>query len=115
MQDNKRDISVLKHIIDYCTIEEALSFVENDYEQLLKSNVCKNALALCILQIGELSVVLSDEFKSLHPQMPWRDIKLMRNVVAHSYGSFNTELLWETVTADIPNLKAFYESALLEF
>lgn len=66
-------------------------------------------LALCVLQIGELVGVLTDEFKEEHSEMPWKDIKQMRNVVAHRYGAFDFDILWETVTDDIPTLKEFCE------
>ena len=108
-----RDQSVLRHIIKYCEeITFTLSQVENDHDRLLASSVHVNALALCILQIGELSTVLSDGFKDAHPEMPWRDIKRMRNIVAHHYGSFNREMLWNTVQTDIPQLRQFCEDVL---
>lgn len=67
----------------------------------------RNAVALCVLQIGELVSVLSDDFKAEHSQIPWRDIKAMRNIVAHHYGSIDTEILWNTTLEDIPALEAF--------
>ena len=108
-----RDQSVIRHMIQYCDeITFTLSQVDNDHDHLLASSVHVNALALCILQIGELSTVLSDEFKDAHPEMPWRDIKRMRNIVAHHYGSFNREMLWNTVQTDIPQLRQFCEDVL---
>lgn len=108
-----RDQSALRHIIQYCDeIVFTLSQVGNDHDRLLESSVHVNALALCILQIGELSTVLSDAYKTAHSEMPWRDIKRMRNIVAHHYGSFNKEMLWNTVQTDIPQLRQFCENAL---
>lgn len=34
-------------------------------------------------------------------------IKQMRNMVAHRYGSFDYDILWEVVVDDIPALAAF--------
>ena len=45
-------------------------------------------------------------------QVPWRDIKHMRNHVAHHYGYFDFDILWEVITEDIPDLKAFCGSML---
>lgn len=108
-----RDENVIRHIIDYCEqIEETNREFENDYEVFDKSNTYRNALSLCILQIGELVTVLSDEFKEAHTEIPWRDIKAMRNIVAHKYGTVNKEMLWNTAHEDIIELKAFCSNVL---
>ena len=65
MQINERDKNVLEHIVNYC--EEIESFVKrfgDDYSQFCKDKAYKNACSLDILQIGELEVHLSDEFKT---------------------------------------------------
>ena len=59
-----RDVSILKHIMEYCSrIEEAILFFGDDYDKFKDNNIYKDAVSLCILQIGELSGVLTDEFK----------------------------------------------------
>jgi uncharacterized protein with HEPN domain len=39
--------------------------------------------------------------------MPWQDIKRMRNIAAHRYGSFDAEVLWDTIVNDIPSLRDY--------
>ena len=68
----------------------------------MSNAVYRNAVALCILQIGELVGNLSDEFKAEHTVMPWRQIKLMRNIVAHRYGTVDHSITWDVVENDIP-------------
>ena len=72
----------------------------------------RNACAMCILQIGELAGHFSPEFRSSHGQMPWNEIRAMRNVVAHAYGSISIQTTWETIEQDIPALRAFCRDAL---
>ena len=106
-----RDNSVIEHIKGYCEeIEKELKEIDNDKERFLNSSVYKNSLALCVLQIGELVGLLSEEYKLSNQEMDWRNIKGMRNVVAHKYGSFDFDVLWETVTEDIPMLYEFCKS-----
>lgn len=38
----------------------------------------------------------------------------MRNMVAHSYGSMDRQIIWETAIVDIPTLKQFCEEQLEE-
>ena len=46
--------------------------------------------------------------------MPWNEIRAMRNIVAHAYGSISVQMTWETIEKDIPALKAFCGNALRE-
>ena len=39
--------------------------------------------------------------------MPWNEIRGMRNVMAHAYGSISIQTTWEAIEQDIPALKAF--------
>lgn len=108
MLDSTRDASVLEHMLDYCVeIERTLGEISFQRESFDKSSTHRNALALCVLQIGELVGILSDDFKKANAEIPWKDIKQMRNIVAHKYGSFDFDILWEVVSEDIPKLKEF--------
>ena len=69
-------------------------------------------MALCILQIGELVGKLTDEFRAEHPDVPWQQIKAMRNIVAHQYGTVDAEITWEIITEDIPKLKSYCQTII---
>ena len=98
MKPLDRNIGALEHIVVYC--------------QQIEQTVERNAAALCILQIGELVGKLTDEFREQHPAVPWRQIKAMRNIVAHSYGTVDPEITWEIITDEIPQLKAYCEQII---
>ena len=113
MNAENRDRSILKHILSYCEqIELAAEHFGKDYAVFARDPVYRNAVALCILQIGELVGHMSDEFKETYAQIPWRQIKLMRNIVAHRYGTVDNAITWEVVENDIPQLKAFCRQLL---
>lgn len=113
MNEVKRDIRVLEHMSDYCDqILEAVARFGDEEAIFLNDRQYRNAVSLCILQIGELVTVLSDDFKKEHSNIPWRDIKLMRNIVAHRYGTVDHSITWDVVKNDIPLLKAFCESVI---
>lgn len=108
MKPLDRNISILEHIVNYCDqIEETIQRFGNSYEVFSNDKVYRNAAAMCVLQIGELSGKLTDNFRAEHPGAPWRQIKGMRNVVAHSYGTVDPETTWEILIDDIPKLKAY--------
>ena len=59
------------------------------------------------MQIGELTIKLSQEFKDEYTEIPWRAIRGMRNVVAHEYGTIDAETVWETAENGTQELKMF--------
>lgn len=108
MKPLDRDINILRHIVTYCQqIEQTIERFGDNSEIFASDPIYRNATALCILQIGELVGNLSDGFRAEHPSVPWRQIKAMRNIVAHRYGTVNAEITWEIITSDIPDLKNF--------
>jgi len=109
---SKRDGILLQRIISYCDdIDKTISLFGASENVIRENSVCRNALAMCVLQIGELTTHISDEFKNMHTEMPWRDIRGMRNVAAHHYGEFSAKYLWQTIIEDIPALRRFCESS----
>jgi len=108
-----RNVDVLQRIISYCKeISETINRFGGDYSVFARDSVYKNATALCVLQIGELTTHLTDEFKQTYTGIPWSQIKALRNVVAHNYGTIDQESLWETITIDIPKLEEYCSSIL---
>ena len=67
---------------------------------------------MCIIQIGELVGRLSDEFIEEHNDVPWHAIKAMRNLHAHDYERVDLEIVWDTLTNEIPELKETIEKML---
>lgn len=105
---SSRDELVLKKIIQYSNeISLTISRFNLTIESFTEDFVVRNAISMCILQIGELVGKLSDDFKEVNNAMPWREIKAMRNIAAHNYGEIDIEILWETAISDIPTLKDY--------
>ena len=113
MNKDDRDKDILNHIVKYCNeIVEAQTYFGNSYEVFLSNTIYRNATAMCILQIGELSGYLTDSFKDTYCGVPWRNIKGMRNIMAHKYGDISMTVLWEAVTDDVPLLMDYCKQIL---
>jgi uncharacterized protein with HEPN domain len=63
-------------------------------------------------RIGEAAARLGREFQEAHPQVPWREMVAMRNLLVHEYFSVDLEEVWETVVRDLPLLKAQIQTLL---
>ncbi|HSU04469.1 MAG TPA: HepT-like ribonuclease domain-containing protein [Acetobacteraceae bacterium] len=44
-------------------------------------------------------------FIEQHPELPWTQMRAMRNVVIHQYFAVDSKILWTTATEDLPRLK----------
>lgn len=54
--------------------------------------------------LGEATKRLSMDFREYHPQIPWRQIAGLRDVLIHRYDDVNPDILWETVAVAVPAL-----------
>jgi uncharacterized protein with HEPN domain len=78
-------------------------------EQFLAAPMMQDATVRNIEIIGEAANNLlqaDSEFTERYPSIPFVQIYGMRNRVAHGYFAVSAEMVWETVAADIPELRA---------
>lgn len=111
---NKSDRQRLEHIKSYCTdVEKTVQRFGAEYEAFSTDTDYLNSVSMSILQIGELSIGLSDEFKHTEgAEMPWGSMRGMRNMYAHAYAKMDKISIWETATIDIPALLHFCDKVL---
>ena len=56
--------------------------------------------------IGEAATHLPEEIADSHPEVPWRSMRAMRNVVIHAYFHVEPSIVWKTIQSDLPALAA---------
>ena len=54
--------------------------------------------------IGEAANRFPEELQSTYPHIPWDAMRAMRNFVIHEYFGVSKEILWKTLTEDLPPL-----------
>ena len=52
--------------------------------------------------IAEAAGAIDPELRDRHPEIPWREMRGMRNIVAHAYLGVSIPIVWQTLTADLP-------------
>ena len=62
------------------------------------------ALVRAIEIIGEAATKLSAEARAAAPEVPWTKISAMRNRLVHAYFHIDRDILWRTVTEEVPAL-----------
>ena len=110
------DLQRTAHIRDYCVeIQKTIVRYGDTFEAFDSDADYQRSVSFSILQIGELSGGLSQEFRQATAnRVQWGPMKGMRNLVAHNYGSMSREIIWETAVTDIPALKNFCDELLKE-
>ncbi|MCL2108738.1 MAG: DUF86 domain-containing protein [Oscillospiraceae bacterium] len=110
-----RDIMILKKITQYCgEIAETIERFELTFDMFDSDIVPRYTISMCILQIGELANKLTPELRATYNEVPWRDIISMRHRAVHDYESVDMETLWNIVTKNVPVLKKYCETILVQ-
>jgi uncharacterized protein with HEPN domain len=85
--------------------ERALGYVEGrSFEQFSVDRRTVDAVSYAIVVIGEAAKAIPERVTSATPEIPWADIRGMRNRVTHEYFGIDVTVLWQTVREDLPAL-----------
>lgn len=103
MRREERDPALLmdmlqaaKRVVLFC---QSKSMADYAGDLLLQSAVERQLEIL-----GEAARLVSDSFKTTHPEIQWRGIIAQRHVLAHEYGRIEHDRIWRIVTVHIPEL-----------
>ena len=112
-----KDKSIIEHILVHCNnVYRDIARFGNTYNDFTTDGSFHDSVCMNLMQIGELSNKLSDEFKdSTRQQIPWQQIYSMRNHFAHGYSVMDNKQIWDVVIRDVPILKSFCEQQLKLF
>ena len=97
------DEARLRHLID--AAEKAVSLVEGKERVVLdQDEVLRLALTKLVEIVGEAAKQVSEPVRAAHPAVPWAAAARMRDRLVHHYFDINLDVLWSTVTEDLPAL-----------
>ena len=83
-------------------IQKYVSGTEQD--EFEKDMLLQDALVRRLEIIGEATKHLSENFRLSRPDLPWKQMAGMRDVLIHDYDTVDLDLLWDTATQSIPAL-----------
>jgi uncharacterized protein with HEPN domain len=85
--------------------EAALEFTDGvTKEAFCADRLVGFAVVRAVQLVGQAARNVSQESRVARPDIPWREVIGMRNVVVHDYADVDLDLVWKTVREDLPGL-----------
>ena len=100
-----RDRLYIQHILD--CIEKIERFTSGGKDEFLNNELIRDAVLRNLQIMAESTQKLSDELKSVHPEIEWNALSGFRNILVHAYLDINLNRVWQSIEKDLPALKIF--------
>jgi uncharacterized protein with HEPN domain len=89
---------------------KALRFTRGvDWAKFEADELIQNAVMHVIQIVGEAATKISDQFKTAHPEIPWKAISGMRHRLVHDYTRIDVPTVWRVVQVHLPPMIAQIE------
>lgn len=79
-----------------------------------KDELIQNWFVRHLQNIGEAVRALTPDILAKAPDIPWAKIMGMRHILVHDYFTVDTEVVWDVIERDLPDLKRKVEAILRE-
>lgn len=102
------DLTRISHMLDHAreAVEMLAGKKPADLEQ---DRMLQLALVRLVEIIGEAATRVSDAGQAQYPTIPWQKARGTRNRLVHGYDKIDLQVLWDTITDDLPPLIAELE------
>ena len=87
------------------SIEAIQKYTEGlQFESFKADRKTVDAVVRNFIVIGEAATHLPEDVCRDHPEIPWYEMRGIRNIVVHEYFSVSDKVIWQTVQKDLPPL-----------
>ncbi len=76
-----------------------------EFEDFVEVRQVQHAVLFNLQIIGEAANHLDSSLRDRYSSVPWSKAIGMRNVIVHGYFAINLEMVWKTITQDLPLFK----------
>ena len=104
--NERRAADYVRHMLEAAQL--ACSYVKGfDQSAFIGDRRTQQAVILNLVVIGEAATKLAaEELELVHrfPELPWKNMRGMRNRIAHGYFDIDLTIVWQTVQTGLPTL-----------
>ncbi len=102
----KRDVTLfIQDVFDAIEkINGYVSGIQNE-DELKHDRKSYDAVMMNFIVIGEAVKNIYDAVRENYPNVEWREIMAMRNLMVHEYWGINEGVVWDSIKNDLPELK----------
>jgi len=93
----------LAHILE-CA-QKIERFTADGRGRFLRDAMLQDAVLRNFEIIGEAAKRLDDTYRTAHPEIPWRALAGLRDVLIHQYEGVDAERVWAIVERELPYLR----------
>jgi uncharacterized protein with HEPN domain len=93
----------LAHILE--CIQRVERFTNEGRSRFFQDVMVQDAVLRNFGVIGEAAKRLDDAYRAAHPQIPWRALAGLRDVLIHQYETVDLERVWAMVEGELPGLR----------
>jgi len=98
------------------SIKKIREYIENlSYQEFRQDTKTVDAVLRNLEIIGEASRNIREDVRKKFPNIPWRRMIGLRNIVSHAYFGVDLELIWEIVSKNLPGLEAKIKNMLKDY
>ncbi len=87
-------------------IERIEQFTIAGQDAFLQSRLHQDAVIRNFEIVGEAAKRVSDDYRTTHPEIPWRGMTAFRDVLIHDYDTVDVNRVWLVIENEMPKLKA---------
>jgi uncharacterized protein with HEPN domain len=93
----------LAHILE--CIQRVERFTNEGRSRFFQDVMVQDAVLRNFEVIGEAAKRLDEAYRAAHPEIPWRSLAGLRDVLIHQYESVDLERVWAMVEGELPGLR----------
>ena len=106
----KDDRLYLAHNLD--CVSRIEQYTIDGKESFLASTLVQDAVIRNLQTMAESSQRIFNDTKATHPEIDWRGLAAIRNILVHDYLGTNLLLVWELIVQELADLKRNIEAML---
>ena len=99
----KDDSVYLIHVLE--CIKQIEEYTINGREEFMNSRLIQDAVIRNIEIIGEATKQVSPGLRNEHPEIPWKEMAGMRDVLIHDYMGVDLQIVWNVVARNLAEIK----------